>query len=145
VRAASAAGVEIGSHSSTHVELDVVPRDRLAGEIDASRRLLAAQLGAAPRSLSYPHGYHSRAVVQAARAAGFDSACAVRDAWSSTADNRFALSRMFVWNSTSVDDLRTMLLSPPDRPARPRRLLRVGWRSARWARHRVRARVGGSA
>lgn len=143
VRAAAVAGVEIGSHSSTHVELDVVSRDRLATEIDRSRQRLADELGHAPRSFSYPHGYHSRAVVRAARAAGFDSACAVRDAWSSATDDRFALSRLFVWDSTTADDLRTLLTTPPTRPARPRPVLRAGWRGARWARHRLRARRQG--
>lgn len=139
VRVASAAGVEIGSHSSTHVELDVVPRAALDGEVARSRLVLAEALGVAPRSFSYPHGYHSRAVVRAARAAGFDSACAVRETWSSTDDDRFALARMFVWNSTTADDLHSMLLSPPARVGRSRPFLRAGWRCARWARHRVRS------
>ncbi len=144
VRAAAAAGVEIGSHSSTHVELDIVPRDRLHDEVDRSRQRLAGELGQAPRSLSYPHGYHSRAVVRAARAAGFDSACAVKDAWSSSADDRFALARLFVWNSTTVDDLRSLLAATPIRTASSRPVLRAGWRGARWVRHRVRTRLQGA-
>lgn len=137
VRAAAAAGVEIGSHSATHVELDVVGSARQTEEIAGSRRELSAELGAPVRSFSYPHGYHSAAVVRAVRAAGYDSACAVADTWSSTADDRFALSRMFVWNTTSADDLRATLLAPPAQPARTRPVLRAGWRCARWARRRV--------
>lgn len=142
VRAADAAGVEIGSHSTTHVELDVIGAARLPAEIDESRRRLTAELGHDVRSMSYPHGYHSATVVRAVRAAGFDSACAVGDTWSSADDDRFALRRKFVFGGTTPHALRELLLSPPDRPARPRRVLRTGWRCARWARHRMPNRQG---
>jgi peptidoglycan/xylan/chitin deacetylase (PgdA/CDA1 family) len=137
VRAAAAAGVEIGSHSATHPELDVIPNRRLFSEIAVSRQRLGAQLGAPIRSIAYPHGYHSAAVVRAVKAAGYDSACAVKDAWSSTTDDRFALARMFVWGTTTTTDLRSMLLDPVPKAPRRRPVLRAGWRCARWARHRV--------
>lgn len=137
VRTASKAGVEIGSHSATHRELDVISTHDLHDEIAASRSRLSDELGGPVRSFAYPHGYHSVNVVKAAREAGYDSACAVKDTWSSAGDDRFALSRMFVFGTTTTDELRSTLLDPPYRPMRERRFLRRGWRCVRWVRHRV--------
>jgi peptidoglycan/xylan/chitin deacetylase (PgdA/CDA1 family) len=146
VRCVAGAGVEIGAHSRSHAELDVLDRDACLDEIVGSRSRLTAELGAAVRSFAYPHGYHSRSVVDAVRAAGFDSACAVNDRWCLPGDDRFALSRQFVWNTTTTDDLRVMLLAAP-RTSGPvpacrsiaRRTARIGWRAARRVRHRVEA------
>lgn len=139
VRAAAAVGIEIGSHSRSHVELDVVPTARLRAEVADSRRDLAAQLGRPVRSIAYPHGYHSDAVVRAVKEAGYDSACAVKDTWSRTDDDRFALARMFVWGTTTARELESTLRAPISEPERDRRVLRAGWRGARWARQRIAA------
>jgi peptidoglycan/xylan/chitin deacetylase (PgdA/CDA1 family) len=130
-------GVEIGAHSETHRELDVLTPARLREEVSTSLDRLTEGLGIGVRSFAYPHGYHSRRVVAAVRDAGFDSAAAVGDRWSHVADDRFALSRMFVWNTTTPDDLADILSSPPASPERDgvrRHVLRTGWRCVRWAR-----------
>lgn len=138
LRALPALGVEVGAHSETHVELDIVSPRRLTSEVATSRHRLQEGLGTAIRTFAYPHGYHSARVRHAVRDAGFDSACAVKDRWSHVDEDRFALARMFVWDSTTADDLRRMLLDAPtatpgDVPVQ--RILRSGWRCARWVRH----------
>ncbi len=142
VRHIDSAGVEVGAHSRSHAELDVLGREACVDEIAGSRDRLTDELGHAVRSFAYPHGYHSRSVIDAVEAAGFDSACAVNDRWCFTADDRFALSRQFVWNTTTNDDLRAMLLDAPptNGPIRAcrsvaRRTARLGWRAARRVRH----------
>lgn len=148
VRELAALNVEVGAHSRSHPELDVLDRIQRREEISGSRRRLADELGSEVRSFAYPHGYHSRSVVEEVRSAGFDSACAVNDRWCLDSDDPFALSRQFVWNTTTTDDLRSMLLDPPTsnptiRMCRSfaRQTARVGWRTAR----RVRQSVGTSA
>jgi peptidoglycan/xylan/chitin deacetylase (PgdA/CDA1 family) len=133
-------GIEIGAHSDTHVELDVTGSTRLRSEVAASGARLSEGLGTAVRSFAYPHGYHSPRVVRAVREAGYDSAVAVKDRWSHLDEDRFALARMFVWRSTSADDLVEILSTPPaTRPSdtSSQRVLRRGWRYARWVRSRL--------
>jgi peptidoglycan/xylan/chitin deacetylase (PgdA/CDA1 family) len=140
LRQIAAAGVEVGAHSDTHIELDIARSSRLEAEIADSRARLSDGLGTAIRSFAYPHGYHSPRVVHAVRVAGYDSAVAVKDRWSHDADDRFALARMFVWGSTEADDLHAILSAPPT--TRPidtlsQRALRRGWRYTRWVRSHV--------
>lgn len=140
LRAIDAAGIEIGAHSDTHVELDIVRSGRLDAEVADSRARLSDGLGTAVRSFAYPHGYHSARVVHAVRGAGYDSAVAVKDRWSHDDDDRFALARMFVWSSTSAEDLHATLTNPPatsPSDAASQRFLRIGWRYTRWVRDQV--------
>lgn len=110
------AGHEVGAHSRTHPELDLLDEDRATAEIAGSRRELEDGLGNAVRSFAYPHGYHSRRTVAATVAAGFDSACAVADRWSWPDEHRFALSRLVVGGDTTTDELLDRLDRPPVRP-----------------------------
>jgi peptidoglycan/xylan/chitin deacetylase (PgdA/CDA1 family) len=134
---AVAAGVEIGAHSVNHVELDTVPRSAAAEEIHRSREQLADGLGDAVRSFAYPHGYYSAGIRQLVHDAGFDSACAVHDRWSSDRDDRFALARLIVDAGTTADELTERLRTPSLRRRHGRTALRVGWRTARRVRRAV--------
>lgn len=141
LRSLGNAGIEVGAHSMSHVELDVVPPSRRRREIAHSRSMLREGLDTEVRSFAYPYGYHSAQVVAEVRAAGFESACAVKDRWSHSDEDHYALSRMFVWDTTTAEDLRQLLTSPPSGPPKDTptaRVLRVGWRGTRWARHRAR-------
>lgn len=133
--------VEIGGHTHTHPQLDVVPAARAGDEIRRCRALLEDALGAAPRSFAYPHGYSTAAVRGMVREAGFDSACAVRDAFSSPRDDRFALARLTVRADTPVERIEAWLRGCSAPVARRREATRT--RAARLAR-RVRARTRGS-
>lgn len=138
LRAIADAGIEIGAHSETHVELDITRSARLTTEVAASRDRLSEGLGTAIRSFAYPHGYHSPRVIHAVREAGYDSAVAVKDRWSHIGDDRYALARMFVWNSTTPEALESTLSAPPQRVVCDRvgrRSLRRCWRYARWVRN----------
>lgn len=134
---AAAAGVEIGAHSVSHVELDTVPRSVAAEEVRRSRVELGEALGDTIRSFAYPHGYYSAGVRQLVQDAGFDSACAVYDRWSSDRDDRFGLSRLIVDASTTSDQLVERLRIPSRRGRPGHAALRVGWRAARRVRRAV--------
>jgi peptidoglycan/xylan/chitin deacetylase (PgdA/CDA1 family) len=131
-------GCEIGAHSATHPELDAIPRPQLADEIRGSRTTLAMGLGHPIRSFAYPHGYHDRKVKDAARLAGFDSACAVRNMLSSPKDDRFAIARVTIEATCDVPGL-ARVLDGVGMAAAPRRqqLRTVGWRAVRRTRRRV--------
>ncbi|MBK9033848.1 MAG: polysaccharide deacetylase family protein [Myxococcales bacterium] len=61
--------VAIGAHGKTHTPLTRAPD--LDGELGGARAALAGHVGAAPVSMSCPHGAHDPRVVAAAHAAGY--------------------------------------------------------------------------
>jgi len=79
LREAADAGVEIGSHSRTHRQLDLAPPDVLRQEVRDSRLELEDRLQQQVSTFAYPFGYHDARVRSAVVAAGYSSACAVRD------------------------------------------------------------------
>jgi peptidoglycan/xylan/chitin deacetylase (PgdA/CDA1 family) len=134
-----AAGVEIGAHSHTHRQLDLLPRREVAAELARSRDLLEQALGHRVRSFAYPHGYWRRAVRQLVGEAGFDSACSVGEALSSAREHPLALSRLMIRAGTSAGTVAGWLAGAGASTMPPaRRVLAFGWRQCR----RVTARTG---
>jgi peptidoglycan/xylan/chitin deacetylase (PgdA/CDA1 family) len=108
VAEAAASGVEVGSHSRTHPQLDLHPPERLRSEVRDSRTELEDRLQCDVLSFAYPFGYYDAAVRAETVRAGYRSACAVRDLTSTRAD-RFAITRWTVRPGTDVPDLLRLL------------------------------------
>ena len=127
-----AAGAEIGAHSHTHRQLDLLRQSQITDEVSRSRDMLAEALGHPIRSFAYPHGYWRAKVLRLVGAAGFDSACAVGNALCSAHDHPLALSRLMVRASTEASVVAAWLngsgawVLPPQH-----RLLAYGWRQYR--------------
>jgi peptidoglycan/xylan/chitin deacetylase (PgdA/CDA1 family) len=94
-------GLEIGAHTQTHPALDILSDPAALEEIQGSKVRLEDALGHPVRTFAYPHGHHDRRVSALVQHAGFDSACAVKNALSSAGDDRFGLARLTVMASTS--------------------------------------------
>lgn len=109
IREVADLGIECGAHGLMHVELDAIPRRSAASEISVSKRILEDILGHRVRSFAYPYGYHDRWVAERVRAAGFESAVAVRHALTHPFENRFGLSRLIVSGDTSPATVRDWL------------------------------------
>jgi len=93
LRAAAAAGIEIGSHGLLHVSLPSVNDHELDDEIGLSRRLLQEATGQEVEGFCYPFGHVNERAVRAVRAAGYDYACAI---WRNDWPARYALTRVAV-------------------------------------------------
>jgi peptidoglycan/xylan/chitin deacetylase (PgdA/CDA1 family) len=128
----AAAGFEIGGHSHRHHQLDAVPRAVARADVLECRDRLQDRLGHAVTGFAYPHGYSDAAVRRLVREAGFTHAYAVRNAISTDADSRYAISRLTVTADTDSDRLTAWLhdRNLPRRPW-PRPLLVAGWRAYR--------------
>jgi peptidoglycan/xylan/chitin deacetylase (PgdA/CDA1 family) len=127
-------GVEVGAHTHTHPQLDVLPRERAAEEIHRSKQLLENALGCEVPSFAYPHGFHSPSVQRSVRAAGHTSACAVMNALSSSDDRMFALARLTVRDDTRPDRLAAWLAGLEARIAPyPEKVATRAWRLYRRA------------
>ena len=74
----AAAGMEVGSHSTTHVRLAGLPASQLEAEVSGSRSSLGELVGAPVRGFAYPYGSMDAAARRAVRDAGYDYACAVQ-------------------------------------------------------------------
>ncbi|MFE9201464.1 polysaccharide deacetylase family protein [Micromonospora sp. NPDC007230] len=138
LRELHAHGVEIGSHSRSHPALDCLPPHELHHEIAGSRQWLENGTGTSVRSFAYPYGYHSNAVRTAVRAAGYSSACGVKNALSHPDDDVFAIARVLIERDTGVAGIGALLHGTGWPLAwRGERLRTRGWRAYRRARHLV--------
>ncbi|SIM50504.1 polysaccharide deacetylase family protein [Micromonospora cremea] len=136
LRALHSHGVEIGSHSRSHQALDCLGPVELHREVTGSRELLEDGIGTSVRSFAYPYGYHSVTVRTAVGAAGYSSACGVKNALSHPDDDVFAIARVLIERDTGVAGIRTLLDGTGWPLAwRGERLRTRGWRAYRRARH----------
>jgi peptidoglycan/xylan/chitin deacetylase (PgdA/CDA1 family) len=74
----AAAGIEIGSHSTTHIRLAGLEAGQLVTEVSGSRACLGELMGAPVRGFAYPYGSMDAAARRAVHDAGYDYACAVQ-------------------------------------------------------------------
>ncbi|HEX5441072.1 MAG TPA: polysaccharide deacetylase family protein [Ktedonobacterales bacterium] len=105
----SAAGIECGGHSHAHVRMDAIPAARAEAEIQQCKALLEDHLNQEALSFAYPHGWTTRSVKRMVRAAGYTSACAIKNMLSSPTDDPFELARLVVTGDTSVAELAQLL------------------------------------
>lgn len=140
-------GVEVGAHSHTHPELDALVPRVLEREVVRPKRLLEDRLGREVASFAYPHGYANARLRGGVRAAGYRSACAVRNLPSHPGDDHFFLARQTIRPSTGLEAFRRILAAP----YRPPSLLHAqvlprGWRMVRRSRALLRrGRLAGRA
>lgn len=104
-------GVEVGSHSHTHPQLDRVPPAVVRDEIHRSKCLLEDKLGQEVAGFCYPFGYWNRAVRSAVAAAGFRYGCEVGELVTVPGDDILTLPRMTVNAGIGVDGLARLLQS----------------------------------
>lgn len=133
VRAAEAAGTEIGGHSHTHPMLDLLPAHRLVDEVHRSKALLEDQLGHAVAGFAYPFGYNNGRVRREVAAAGYRWACTVGHSLSFPGDDPLALTRVVIRHDTTTARLAAHLagLQLRNLPVGRQALRTHGWRLAR--------------
>jgi len=136
-----ASGVEIGAHSHTHRQMDLLPEREAAAELRRSSDLLSDALGHRVRSFAYPHGYYKPRMLRQVAAAGFDSACTVANAQSGEHDHPLAFSRFMVHADTGPGTVAGWLSGAG--ASRPHhRMLAFGWRQARRVTNRGQGAAG---
>lgn len=131
--------IEIGAHTHTHPQLDVLPRAAATDEITRSKQVLEDLLATRVRAFAYPHGYGSKTTRSIVRRAGFTVACRVAHALTSPHEHPLALSRIVMTNEVEDNQLARMLtgsglrIAPAvDRPTE------FGWRIVRKVGHLLR-------
>ncbi|QEV07764.1 polysaccharide deacetylase family protein [Streptomyces prasinus] len=133
-------GMEIGSHTVSHAQLDTLTGRQLRAELVDSKAVLEDVLGHPVPHLAYPHGYNSPRVRAMAARAGYETATAVRHALSSERDERYRIARLIVRRGHTAADVRAWLAGDGARVAPYRDGPKtIAWR---WYR-RTRAAVRG--
>lgn len=131
IAALTADGVECGAHGERHVELDTLPARIGRAEIERSRDALSEVIGSV-RSFAYPHGYHHAGIRRLVRDAGFRSACAVGDRLADPVGDPFAIPRLVVRPSLSLECFELALDGAHPSPSR-HPVRRLAWRTVRRA------------
>jgi peptidoglycan/xylan/chitin deacetylase (PgdA/CDA1 family) len=94
LRGLEAVGAELGAHSHTHPQLDLLSERVVAAELSRSGALSNEMLGHRIPSFVCPHGCWSVRIRRLVAEAGFDSSCAVGEALSSARDHLLTISRL---------------------------------------------------
>jgi peptidoglycan/xylan/chitin deacetylase (PgdA/CDA1 family) len=109
VRELATQGAEIGGHSHSHPQLDQIPTDALRYEVERCQQIITEQIGSPPVSFAYPYGYFDHRVRQAVRTVGFAQAVAVGNALAGPHQGPFALRRMTVRRSTTLEEFARLV------------------------------------
>ena len=100
----NANGIEIGSHTVTHVDLARAPAPELHRQVSDSKATLEALLGHPVLDFCYPSGAVDPEVAQAVAAAGYQSATTTAEGTLHSAADRFLWSRVRVSGGESLSD-----------------------------------------
>jgi peptidoglycan/xylan/chitin deacetylase (PgdA/CDA1 family) len=105
LRSIEGLGFEIGSHSHTHPQLDLLSSTELRSEVEQSRRAIEDSLGHNVAGFCYPHGFHGARVRAAVVNAGFSYACGVKHKMGAAGQDQFSIARIVVRRGDSIDQL----------------------------------------
>ncbi len=133
LRALADSGVEIGAHSHSHPQLDQLSDSALERELRVSRSLLELHLEGPVTTMSYPFGYSTPRVRQAAAAAGYEHAAVVSNRCSNPSNDRFRLPRMTIRRNTGPAAFAAAV-GGSEKPFRTDRALTAAMASYRLAR-----------
>lgn len=97
-----AAGMDIGSHTRTHADLNQASADQAREEIAGSKRELENTLGCEVRHFCYPYGRFSAEHSQMAREAGYVTATTTRRGRMHAGDDPMTLRRVLVAQATHL-------------------------------------------
>lgn len=99
LRAMAAAGMEIGSHTVSHMRLTGADDELLRAELADSRRTLEDTLGREVPSFAYPYGEWNERCEAMVREAGYRFACTTRTGWALRDGHPLRVRRLTVFNN----------------------------------------------
>jgi peptidoglycan/xylan/chitin deacetylase (PgdA/CDA1 family) len=102
LRELSTKGIEIGSHSVSHTDLNTLNQAQLDYEIVDSKKIIEDTLGIAVKSFAYPYGRYSDKVVETVAKAGYEVACTTRSGWALASSNALTVHRLTVFGTDSL-------------------------------------------
>ena len=101
-------GISFGSHSLSHRILTRIPREECTKELNNSKALLEAALGAPVTSIAYPNGDHDEQVEHLAKQAGYTLGFTTERGYTEHDTNALTVPRINIHNNSS--DNKAMFL-----------------------------------
>ena len=123
----AAAGIELGAHTRSHPQLDLLPEPLVRDELGSSKRWLEDTIGLPVPGLAYPFGYSSALVRRVARAAGYRYAHAVDNRTADAEADLFLQPRLTVRRATTLPEFRRLADGRPTLRLREDRALTRAW------------------
>lgn len=102
LREMQAMGMEVGSHTVSHVRLTEVDDVRLMQELIDSKVALESFLGNAANSFAYPYGAWDARCADAVKNAGYAAACTTRTGWALRDNSPYQLRRLTIFNADTL-------------------------------------------
>jgi peptidoglycan/xylan/chitin deacetylase (PgdA/CDA1 family) len=126
IRELAAAGIEIGSHTCSHVPLSELSLEEVTKELSESRAFLESNVGCSPVPLSYPFGQTSESIAQLAQSLGFTCAIATDSGPNSKDASIFRLGRTVIASDDGVAPFAARVSGLTFWIAKCKRFLRAG-------------------
>jgi peptidoglycan/xylan/chitin deacetylase (PgdA/CDA1 family) len=101
LRELQGAGIDVGGHTVNHAVLANLALSEARREVEGCRDHLASHLGGHPVHFAYPNGYHTPAVREVVRRAGFEAAVTIEDEENRHGGDGLALKRKVLWENTT--------------------------------------------
>ena len=115
VRELHANGIEIGSHTQSHLNLPSLNSQRLTREIVESRAILQDLIGAPVLSFCDPSGKYNDVVERAVKSAGYASATTVEHGIIRGKEDRMAMPRVRMYGGIGLNSFANLIgEAPPD-------------------------------
>lgn len=96
-----AAGMDIGSHTQTHANLNELSDEDARLQIFQSKMILEKALGYEVRHFCYPYGHYCQTHTNIVREAGYDTATTTRRGRIQVGDDPYTLRRIMVARATN--------------------------------------------
>lgn len=98
LRQMQSVGMEIGSHTTSHVRLPALDDTALRRELIDSKAALEDVLGRPVSSFAYPYGAWDERCADEVKAADYDAACTTRTGWAMRDRTPYHLRRLTIFN-----------------------------------------------
>ncbi|MDI6716709.1 MAG: polysaccharide deacetylase family protein [Actinomycetota bacterium] len=102
-------GMQIESHTMTHIDLSLASSDELLYELQKSKNLLEKHLRQTVRFLAYPSGSFNDQVIAAAKRCGYSAALTTEPGLCRPGDNPFKLKRIRISRGQDLGSLSSLL------------------------------------
>lgn len=102
-------GIDIESHTATHVHLNTLSYTDQLKELTSSKKKIEAITGKEILSIAYPYGDYNADTLKAAKDAGYSIAFTTDSGLTDRTDNPVALNRIYVNSQNSMDIFKQRL------------------------------------
>jgi len=96
------AGMEIGSHTQTHLRLTQATQQQIALELKCSKKHLTDILNRPVISFAYPYGLYNQEILSATQAAGYEIAFTTRTGFGLVDNNPLEVRRVSIMSGDSI-------------------------------------------